>query len=251
MTAALSVRDLAIAFGSHQAVHRISFDIAPGETLALVGESGSGKSASALAVMRLIEREGGRITAGSVRLGDEELTGLDQIAMQRIRGNRISMVFQEPMTSLNPVMRIGTQITEVLTRHQKLTAAQARDAAEAALARVRIPEPARRLRQYPHELSGGLRQRVMIAMALACEPDVLIADEPSTALDVTTQAEILHLIRTLQAELGMAVLFITHDMGVVAEMADRVLVLRHGAMVEEAETERACLRRLRPRIRAS
>ena len=238
MTAALSVRDLAIAFGSHQAVHRISFDIAPGETMALVGESGSGKSASALAVMRLIEREGGRITGGSVRLGDEELTGLDQIEMQRIRGNRISMVFQEPMTSLNPVMRIGTQITEVLTRHQKLTAAQARDAAEAALARVRIPEPARRLRQYPHELSGGLRQRVMIAMALACKPDVLIADEPSTALDVTTQAEILHLIRTLQAELGMAVLFITHDMGVVAEMADRVLVLRHGAMVEEAGTER-------------
>ena len=237
MTAALSVRDLGIAFGSHQAVHRISFDIAPGETLALVGESGSGKSASALAVMRLIEREGGRITAGSVRLGDEELTGLDQIAMQRIRGNRISMVFQEPMTSLNPVMRIGTQITEVLVRHQKLSVAQARDAAEAALARVRIPEPARRLRQYPHELSGGLRQRVMIAIALACEPDVLIADEPSTALDVTTQAEILHLIRTLQAELGMAVLFITHDMGVVAEMADRVLVLRHGAMVEETDVE--------------
>ena len=237
MTAALSVRDLGIAFGSHQAVHRISFDIAPGETLALVGESGSGKSASALAVMRLIEREGGRITGGSIRLGDEELTGLDQIAMQRIRGNRISMVFQEPMTSLNPVMRIGTQITEVLVRHKKLSAAEARDAAEAALARVRIPEPARRLRQYPHELSGGLRQRVMIAIALACEPDVLIADEPSTALDVTTQAEILHLIRTLQAELGMAVLFITHDMGVVAEMADRVLVLRHGAMVEEAETE--------------
>ena len=238
MTAALSVRDLGIAFGSHQAVHRISFDIAPGETLALVGESGSGKSASALAVMRLIEREGGRITGGSIRLGDEELTGLDQIAMQRIRGNRISMVFQEPMTSLNPVMRIGTQITEVLVRHQKLSAAEARDAAEAALARVRIPEPARRLKQYPHELSGGLRQRVMIAIALACEPDVLIADEPSTALDVTTQAEILHLIRTLQAEMGMAVLFITHDMGVVAEMADRVLVLRHGAMVEEAETER-------------
>ncbi|MEM1274026.1 MAG: ABC transporter ATP-binding protein [Pseudomonadota bacterium] len=240
MSPALSVRDLGMAFGSHQAVKRISFDIAPGETLALVGESGSGKSATALAIMRLIEREGGRITGGSVHLGSAapvEVIGLDQLALQSIRGNRISMVFQEPMTSLNPVMRIGRQITEVLTRHQKQKPAEARAAAEAALARVRIPDPARRLRQYPHELSGGLRQRLMIAMALACKPDVLIADEPSTALDVTTQAEILHLIRALQAELGMAVLFITHDMGVVAEMADRVLVLRHGEMVEEAGTD--------------
>ncbi len=236
----LSVRNLGIAFGSHQAVKRISFDIAASETLALVGESGSGKSATALAIMRLIEREGGRITGGFIRLGGENpatLTELDQIAMQRIRGNRVSMVFQEPMTSLNPVMRIGTQLTEVLTRHFGITRAEALTAAEAALERVRIPEPARRLRQYPHELSGGLRQRVMIAMALACEPDVLIADEPSTALDVTTQAEILGLIRTLQAELGMAVLFITHDMGVVAEMADNVLVLRHGEMVEETDVE--------------
>jgi ABC-type glutathione transport system ATPase component len=237
---ALSVRDLGIAFGSHQAVKRVSFDIAAGETLALVGESGSGKSATALAIMRLIEREGGRITGGSIRLGGDRpvvLTDLDQVALQRIRGNRVSMVFQEPMTSLNPVMRIGMQLTEVLTRHQGVRHAQALKAAEAALERVRIPDPARRLRQYPHELSGGLRQRVMIAMALACEPDVLIADEPSTALDVTTQAEILGLIHTLQAELGMAVLFITHDMGVVAEMADNVLVLRHGEMVEATDVE--------------
>jgi ABC-type microcin C transport system duplicated ATPase subunit YejF len=237
---ALSVRDLGIAFGSHQAVKRISFDIAAGETLALVGESGSGKSATALAIMRLIEREGGRITGGSIRLGGDRpvvLTDLDQVALQRIRGNRVSMVFQEPMTSLNPVMRIGMQLTEVLTRHQGVSHGEALKAAEAALERVRIPEPARRLRQYPHELSGGLRQRVMIAMALACEPDVLIADEPSTALDVTTQAEILGLIHTLQAELGMAVLFITHDMGVVAEMADDVLVLRHGEMVEATDVE--------------
>ena len=234
----LSVRDLGIAFGSHQAVERVSFDIARGETLALVGESGSGKSATALAVMRLIEREGGRITGGSVHLGGAdpvEVTALDQLALQQIRGNRISMVFQEPMTSLNPVMRIGAQVTEVLTRHQNLSGSEAWAQAEAALARVRIPEPARRLRQYPHELSGGLRQRVMIAMALACKPDVLIADEPSTALDVTTQAEILHLIKSLQGELGMAVLFITHDMGVVAEMADRVLVMRHGQMIEATD----------------
>ncbi|MEM9755561.1 MAG: ABC transporter ATP-binding protein [Pseudomonadota bacterium] len=238
---ALTVRDLGIAFGSHQAVERISFELHPGETLALVGESGSGKSATALAIMRLIEREGGRITNGSIRLGgakSEDLTGLSQVALQNIRGNRISMVFQEPMTSLNPVMRIGRQLTETLTRHQQLASGEAWAAAEAALARVRVPEPARRLSQYPHELSGGLRQRVMIAMALACNPDVLIADEPSTALDVTTQAEILHLIKTMQAELGMAVLFITHDMGVVAEIADRVLVMRHGKMVEATDAIR-------------
>ncbi|MEM8730712.1 MAG: ABC transporter ATP-binding protein [Pseudomonadota bacterium] len=233
----LSVKHLSVAFGSHPAVRDLSFDIHAGETLALVGESGSGKSASALSVMRLIEREGGQITEGQIRLGREtpvDLAALPDAQMQPLRGNRISMIFQEPMTSLNPVMRIGAQLSEVLRRHQGLGRAEALEAAEQALDQVRIPEPARRLRQYPHELSGGLRQRVMIAIALACRPEVLIADEPTTALDVTTQAGVLRLLKSLQAELGMAVLFITHDMGVVAEIADRVTVLRHGRTEEQA-----------------
>ena len=233
----LSVKSLSVAFGSHEAVRDLSFDIHAGETLALVGESGSGKSATALSVLRLIEREGGRIAGGQIRLGATDpvdLAALDDRQMQAYRGNRISMVFQEPMTSLNPVMQIGEQMGEVLRRHQGLSRSAAQAAAEEALAQVQIPDPARRLRQYPHELSGGLRQRVMIAIALACRPDVLIADEPTTALDVTTQAEVLRLLKRLQAEIGMAILFITHDMGVVAEMADRVVVLRHGKTEEVA-----------------
>ena len=190
--------------------------------------------------MRLIEREGGEITQGTIRLGSRaavDIARQGERQLQHIRGKRISMVFQEPMTSLNPVMRIGEQLMEVFRRHRNMTGKQAAAAAVEALDRVRIPEPARRLSQYPHELSGGLRQRVMIAMALACRPEVLLADEPTTALDVTTQAEILKLIGDLQAELDMAVLFITHDMGVVAEIADRVLVLKHGQMVEAADVE--------------
>ncbi len=236
----LSVKHLSVAFGSHVAVRDLSFDIHAGETLALVGESGSGKSATALSVLRLIEREGGRITGGQIRLGATDpvdLAALTDREMQAFRGNRISMIFQEPMTSLNPVMRIGEQLGEVLRRHQGLGRAEALAAAEEALAQVQIPEPARRLRQYPHELSGGLRQRVMIAIALACRPDVLIADEPTTALDVTTQAEVLRLLKRLQAEIGMAILFITHDMGVVAEVADRVVVLRHGVTEEVARVD--------------
>lgn len=235
----LSVKSLSIAFGSHTAVRDLSFDIHAGETLALVGESGSGKSATALAVLRLIEREGGRITSGQIRLGAQapvDLVTLSDHEMQACRGHRVSMIFQEPMTSLNPVMRIGEQLAEVLRRHQGMTRAEARIAAEAALDQVQIPDPARRLDQYPHELSGGLRQRVMIAIALACRPDVLIADEPTTALDVTTQAEVLKLLKSLQRDIGMAVLFITHDMGVVAEIADRVVVMRHGRTEEVAHT---------------
>ena len=235
----LSIKSLTVAFGSHTAVRDLSFDIHAGETLALVGESGSGKSATALSVMRLIEREGGRITAGQIRLGAQapiDLAQLSDRGMQAHRGNRISMIFQEPMTSLNPVMRIGEQLGEVLRRHQGMGRAEARIAAERALDQVRIPDPARRLDQYPHELSGGLRQRVMIAIALACRPDVLIADEPTTALDVTTQAEVLKLLKSLQQEIGMAILFITHDMGVVAEIADRVVVMRHGNTEEVAYT---------------
>jgi peptide/nickel transport system ATP-binding protein/glutathione transport system ATP-binding protein len=235
----LSVRDLRVAFGTTEAVHGLSFDIHRGETLALVGESGSGKSATALSILRLIEREGGRIAGGSIRLGGDrpvDITSLPASELRALRGDRVAMVFQEPMTSLNPVMTIGAQICETLTLHRGLRGAAAREAARAALERVKVPEPAQRLDQYPHELSGGLRQRVMIAMALSCEPEVLIADEPTTALDVTTQAEILRLIGSLQREMGMAVLFITHDLGVVSQIADRVVVLKEGVKVEEGYT---------------
>lgn len=236
MTALLSVRDLSIAFGDHVAVADLSFEVSAGETVALVGESGSGKSATALAILRLIEREGGAIRSGSILFGDDavDLAAADEASMRPIRGDSIAMVFQEPMTSLNPVMRAGDQVAEVLVRHRSLSRKAALTEAQRAFERVRIPEPARRMLQYPHELSGGLRQRVMIAMALACRPRLLIADEPTTALDVTTQAEILALIRSLQDEIGMGVLFITHDMGVVAEIADRVVVMRKGACVETA-----------------
>ncbi|EKF17355.1 ABC transporter ATP-binding protein [Nitratireductor pacificus] len=236
----LSVENLQIAFGGHTAVKDLSFEIGARETVALVGESGSGKSATALAIMRLIEREGGRIVSGRIMLdGDEatDITALSDNAMCALRGRDISMVFQEPMTSLNPVLTIGEQLCEVFVRHRRMSRQAALQAACEGLARVRIPEPERRLGQYPHELSGGLRQRVMIAMALACRPRLLIADEPTTALDVTTQAEILELIGQLQDEIGMAVLFITHDMGVVAEIADRVVVMRHGIKEEEAPVE--------------
>ncbi|ASM72297.1 glutathione import ATP-binding protein GsiA [Pseudosulfitobacter pseudonitzschiae] len=235
----MSVRDLRVAFGATEAVHGLSFDIHRGETLALVGESGSGKSATALSILRLIEREGGQITGGTIRLGGTRpanITSLRASELRALRGDRVAMVFQEPMTSLNPVMTIGAQICETLSLHRGLHGAAAREAARAALERVKVPEPAQRLNQYPHELSGGLRQRVMIAMALTCEPEVLIADEPTTALDVTTQAEILRLIASLQREMGMAVLFITHDLGVVSEIADRVVVLKDGLKVEEGFT---------------
>ncbi|MDP2085212.1 MAG: ABC transporter ATP-binding protein [Gemmobacter sp.] len=236
MNPLLSVQDLSLSFGSHPAVRGLSFAIGRGETVALVGESGSGKSATALAILRLIEREGGRIACGSIVLHgapDVDLTAAPPSVMRALRGNRVAMIFQEPMTALNPVMRLGEQVAEVLRLHRGLSPPQARAEAIAAFARVRIPDPERRADQYPHELSGGLRQRVMIAMALACRPDLLIADEPTTALDVTTQADILRLIRELQAETGMSLLFITHDMGIVAEIADRVVVLRKGEMVEE------------------
>ncbi len=234
----LKVKDLKVSFGGFEAVKGLSFELGARETLALVGESGSGKSATALSILRLIEREGGRITSGAVLLdndgGKTDLRHLPEDALTGVRGNQISMVFQEPMTSLNPVLKIGDQVSEVFIRHRGMSKRDALAAAKQGLDEVRIPEPARRLSQYPHELSGGLRQRVMIAMALACRPKVLIADEPTTALDVTTQAEILRLIKSLQDEIGMGVLFITHDMGVVAEIADRVVVLRHGEKVEEA-----------------
>ena len=240
-TPLLSVRDLSVTFntraGRVEAVRGLEFDLWPGETLAIVGESGSGKSVTALTIMRLIEREGGRIS-GSMALARRsgevvDLMTAEDRMLRQIRGNEISMIFQEPMTSLNPVLTIGAQLAEVIILHRKCQSDEALDEARRLIERVKIPDAARRLTQFPHELSGGMRQRVMIAMALACQPRLLIADEPTTALDVTVQAEILALIRQLQDEIGMALIFITHDMGVVAEVADRVIVMRHGEKVEE------------------
>ena len=241
MTPLLTIRNLKVAFGAREAVRELSFDVPKGGTMALVGESGSGKSATALSILRLIEREGGQIAGGTITLHENEgpidITALDERQLRGVRGNRISMIFQEPMTSLNPVLTIGNQVAEVFAHHRGMNRGQALAAARDALDSVRIPQPQRRLSQYPHELSGGLRQRVMIAMALACWPKLLIADEPTTALDVTTQAEILNLIRDLQDEIGMAVLFITHDMGVVTEIAERMVVLREGRKVEEGPVD--------------
>ena len=214
------------------AVDRLTFSLALGETLAIVGESGSGKSVTALSIMRLLAIANGRID-GSVRLDGRELLTLTEEEMRQVRGNEIAMIFQEPMTSLNPVLTIGFQIVEALRQHRPLDAAAAKAEALRILDRVRIPDARQRFDEYPHRFSGGMRQRVMIAMALSCQPRILIADEPTTALDVTIQAEILELIKSLQAEEGMSVLFITHDMGVVAEIADRVLVMLKGEKVEE------------------
>lgn len=241
----LRVRDLEVSFetagGSVMAVDRLSFDLAAGETLAIVGESGSGKSVTALSIMRLIEREGGFAT-GRIELRRRsgavvDLMTADDPTLRRIRGDEIAMVFQEPMTSLNPVLTIGAQMAEILVLHRGMSAREALDESRGLIERVKISDPARRILQYPHELSGGMRQRVMIAMALACQPQLLIADEPTTALDVTVQAEILALMGRLQQEIGMALLFITHDMGVVAEMADRVIVMRDGQKLEENAIE--------------
>ena len=233
--------EFATKSGHVVAVKNLSFDISPGETVAVVGESGSGKSVSSLSLMRLVEYGGGQITRGQLLFdrGSEkiDMTGIDPLTARAIRGNEIGMIFQEPMTSLNPVFTIGRQLTEGLQVHQNLTPAQANARGLELLKDVRIPEPERRLHQYPHELSGGMRQRVVIAMALACKPRLLIADEPTTALDVTIQAEILALINRLKQENGTAVLFITHDMAVVAQMADRVVVMFRGEKVEEGPVQ--------------
>ncbi|MEI9418397.1 ABC transporter ATP-binding protein [Mesorhizobium sp. Cs1321R2N1] len=222
--------------GSREVVSNLSLTLSRGETLCIAGESGSGKSMTALAIMQLLPQPAARISAGTVHLGETELTALDERRMRRIRGDRIAMIFQEPMTSLNPVLSIGRQLTESIEAHTSLSPSQARQRAVEALKAVRISEAESRLRQFPHELSGGMRQRVMIAIALALEPDVLIADEPTTALDVTVQGEVLELLRDLQHKHGTSVILITHDMGVVAEMADRVIIMRHGRMVEEGKT---------------
>ena len=219
--------------GVNRAVDGVSFSVGSGETLAIVGESGCGKSVTAMSILRLIPEPPGKI-AGSIRFNGMDLLGITEREMQAIRGNDISMVFQEPMTSLNPVLTIGRQITETLMLHEGLSRAEGTKRTLEMLRLVNIPEPERRLTQYPHELSGGMRQRVMIAMALACNPKLLIADEPTTALDVTVQAQILDLMRQLKSRTGAAIILITHDLGVVAEMAERVVVMYAGRKVEEA-----------------
>jgi len=237
----LEVRDLVVEFrhetGWLAAVDGLSYTLRRGETLGIVGESGSGKSVTNLAVMGLLPRPPARIARGSIRFGDQELTTASEAALRKIRGNRVAMIFQDPMTSLNPYLRIGRQLTEVVELHQGLSPKAAREAALHMLERVGIPGASRRIDQYPHQFSGGMRQRVMIAMMLLNRPEVLIADEPTTALDVTIQAQILDLLRDLQAELGMAVTLITHDLGVVAGMADRVIVMYAGRVMEEGRAE--------------
>jgi peptide/nickel transport system ATP-binding protein len=237
----LEVKNLQTVFftnsGLFKAVDDVSFEVRRGETLAIVGESGCGKSVSALSIMRLVPDPPGRIVGGTVLLEGTDLLALNEAKMRQIRGNRISMIFQEPMTSLNPVMRIGDQIAEAVRLHRSMTAKETWAKAVEMLRLVRIPEPARRAQEYPHQLSGGMRQRAMIAMALACRPALLIADEPTTALDVTIQAQILTLVLDLQKELGMALILITHDLGVVAQTAQRVIVMYAGKKVEEADVE--------------
>ena len=234
----LDVRHLSVQFrsrrGTVQAVDDVSLHVAAGETLAIVGESGCGKSVTALSLLRLISEPVGKITSGEIRYGGRDLMSLSERQMRSVRGNDIAMIFQEPMTSLNPVMTIGRQIGEAVALHEGVNRDVAAERAIAMLDVVQIPDAARRLSQYPHELSGGMRQRVMIAMALANSPKLLIADEPTTALDVTIQAQILDIIRSLKSRLGMATILITHDLGVVAEMAERVMVMYAGRKVEEA-----------------
>ncbi len=237
-TPLLEVENLVVEFvtdaGLVRAVDGVSFSVNAGETVGLVGESGCGKTVTGLALLGLVPSPPGRVVSGHIRLQGQELLELDDRAMRRIRGSRISMIFQEPMTALNPVFRVGNQMIDVLRRHQNLTRRQARAAAIEMLAKVGIPAPERRINDYPHQLSGGMRQRVMIAMALSCSPQLLVADEPTTALDVTTQAQVLELMNGLQQEFGMAMILITHDLGVVAKSCSEAVVMYSGKVVEQA-----------------
>ncbi len=236
----LRIRDLAIEFttedGVIRAVDGVSFDVEANETLGLVGESGCGKTVTGLSILRLIPMPPGRIAGGSIELLGRDLVTLGNREIEDIRGRDIAMIFQEPMTALNPVFTIGNQMVDVLCRHRQLTRRQARPVAAELLAKVNIPEPLTRLDDYPHQLSGGMRQRVMIAMALSCSPKLLIADEPTTALDVTTEAQVLEQIKALQTEFRMAVILVTHDLGVVAETCKRAVVMYCGSIVESGAT---------------
>ena len=245
----LSVKNLTVVFktrfGEVPVIDDVSFSIAPGEILGIVGESGCGKTMTSLAIMRLMPEQG-IVTSGSIRLSGEDLVFASEARMRDLRGNEISMVFQEPMTSLNPVFSVGEQIAEVLTAHQGLSKSEAREQAVELLESVKIPLPSRRVNDYPHQLSGGMRQRVMIAIALACKPKVLIADEPTTALDVTVQAHIFKLLHDLRDQTGTSIVLITHDMASVAEMAERVMVMYAGRKVEEGSVEEILTNPLHP-----
>jgi len=237
----LTVENLAVEFstdkGDVRAIDGISFDVMPGEALAIVGESGCGKSVSSLAIMGLVPSPPGKIIDGSIKFKGRELVGLDEKQYRQVRGNDISMIFQEPMTALNPVLKISTQMVDVIRLHSQLNRADAKKRAIEMLETVGIPAPAMRINEYPHQLSGGMRQRVMIAMALSCGPDLLLADEPTTALDVTIQAQVMSEMVRLQKQLGMAVVLVTHDLGVVAESCQRVAVMYCGQIIEEAPVE--------------
>ena len=243
MSALLEVSGLRTSFkleggGEFAAVDGISFSVASGRTLGIVGESGCGKSVTSLSIMGLLPKGQGRISAGSVRFEGQDLATLTADEMRALRGNRMAMIFQEPMTSLNPAFTIGDQLIEGIRCHRDIGPQEAREHAIEMLRRVRIPSPEQRIDEYPHKLSGGMRQRVMIAMALSCEPQLLIADEPTTALDVTIQAQVLDLMRTLREETGAAIVLITHDLGVIAELADDVVVMYSGKIVERAPVEK-------------
>ena len=245
----LSIKNLTVVFktrlGEVPVIDDVSFSIAPGEILGIVGESGCGKTMTSLAIMRLMPEQG-KVTSGSIRLSGEDLVVASEARMRGLRGNEISMVFQEPMTSLNPVFSVGEQIAEVLKAHQGLSKSEAREHAVELLESVKIPLPSRRANDYPHQLSGGMRQRVMIAIALACKPKVLIADEPTTALDVTVQAHIFELLHELRDQTGTSIILITHDMASVAEMAERVMVMYAGRKVEEGPVEEILTNPLHP-----
>ena len=245
----LSIKNLTVVFktrlGEVPVIDDVSFSIAPGEILGIVGESGCGKTMTSLAVMRLMPEQG-KVTSGSIRLSGEDLVVASEARMRGLRGNEISMVFQEPMTSLNPVFSVGEQIAEVLKAHQGMSKSEAREHAVELLESVKIPLPSRRANDYPHQLSGGMRQRVMIAIALACKPKVLIADEPTTALDVTVQAHIFELLHELRDQTGTSIILITHDMASVAEMAERVMVMYAGRKVEEGPVEEILTNPLHP-----
>ena len=231
--AILRLKDISISFGDNQVIHNISYGLNKNEVLGIVGESGSGKSVSSLAILGLLPRRISKITSGSIIYEDEDLTQLSSKAFQRIRGNKIAMIFQEPMSSLNPSMTCGKQVEEILLQHSNLSKNEVKQETISLFEKVKLPNPERILKSYPHEISGGQKQRVMIAMAIACKPDILIADEPTTALDVTVQKDIISLLKELQIETKMSIIFITHDLALISEIADRVIVMYKGDIVEQ------------------